>query len=313
VVIVLCISAQALIGLGLYGLPNELAETLLRQLARLGYPPDGIIRYIESNPALAERAIGTWVDPNTFGGVLAISGAVIAPQLFAPRPALKWRWLSWMALGLVALALLLTFSRSSMLGIGAGVAFVALFKGYRRYWVLLIVGLALLLVLPQTQTYVARFAAGFAGEDLATQMRFGEYTDSLRLISRYPIFGVGFTGTPDIDLYTDVASLYLIMANQIGVVGVGIYLATMGGVLWYGLSAYAGARAQPDLEGIYLGYHAALITALVNGVTDLYFFRIDFQASITLFWITVALALASGRLARQGLATAPHIHQVKPN
>ncbi|MCB9162257.1 MAG: hypothetical protein H6644_20845 [Caldilineaceae bacterium] len=43
---------------------------------------------------------------------------------------------------------------------------------------------------------MARLLAGFAGEDLATQMRFGEYKDALILIGRYPLFGVGFTGTP---------------------------------------------------------------------------------------------------------------------
>jgi len=31
-------------------------------------------------------------------------------------------------------------------------------------------------------------------------------------------------------------------------------------------------------------------------VADLYFFRLDFQASITWFWLTVTLALASARL-----------------
>jgi hypothetical protein len=35
---------------------------------------------------------------------------------------------------------------------------------------------------------------------------------------------------------------------------------------------------------------------MVNAVADLYFFRLDFQGSITLFWLTVTLALASSRL-----------------
>jgi O-antigen ligase len=156
----------------------------------------------------------------------------------------------------------------------------------------------LLLVLPFTQPLVERFVDAFTAQDLATQMRLGEYNDALRLISRYPVFGVGFTGTPDIDIYTDVASMYLIMANQIGLVGVGIYLALIGGVFAYGLGAWRQARDNPELNAIFLGYHAALLTALVNAVADLYFFRIDFQSSITLFWTTVALALASARLAR---------------
>ena len=43
---------------------------------------------------------------------------------------------------------------------------------------------------------------------------------SLRtLIARYPIFGVGFTGVPDIDLYLGVSMLYLIIAENMGLVG----------------------------------------------------------------------------------------------
>ena len=155
----------------------------------------------------------------------------------------------------------------------------------------------LLFLLPQTQSYIVRFGQAFTASDLATQMRLGEYGDSMRLISRYGILGVGFTGTPDIDLYTDVASMYLIMANQIGIIGLSIFLLTMVSVFVYGLHAWRCARNHPDLDSIHLGYHAALLTVLLNSAADMYFFRIDFQASVTLFWLTVALALASSRLA----------------
>jgi O-antigen ligase len=288
---------QAVTALSLYVLPDASAENLLVRLARLGYPDGGVIRYIEDNPALAERAIGTWVDPNALGGMLAVSAALVAPQLFAARPVLRSRWLALIVLGLITLGLMLSFSRASMLAFAVGLVFIALFRPYRRFWLLMLAGMALLLVLPQTQRYIARFGEAFAAADLATQMRLGEYTDSLRLIARYPITGVGFTGAPEIDIYTDVANMYLIMANQIGLVGVAVFLAAMGGVFVYARLAWRAARANPHLAAIHLGCHAALITALVNATADLYFFRLDFQGSITLFWTTVALAVASSRLA----------------
>jgi hypothetical protein len=183
-----------------------------------------------------------------------------------------------------------------MLAFAIGVCFIAAIR-YRRFIPILIVAGALLLFLPQTQSFIEHFRQAFTASDLSTQMRLGEYGDALRLIREYGILGVGFTGTPDIDLYTDVASMYLIMTNQIGIVGLSIYLVTIGGVFLYGLHAWQYARANADLDSIHLGYHAALLTALVNGAADLYFFRIDFQASITLFWLLVALALASSRLS----------------
>lgn len=294
-VITLAVGAQALVALALYAMPDDTAERTLIRLARVGYPNGGVIRYIEDDPAQAERAIGTWVDPNAFGGVLSVMACMIAPQLFAERPVLR-RWLAAGLLGVVVLMLVLTFSRTAMVGFAIGLVFIAVMR-YRKVLPLMVVGALLLLLLPQTQAYIERFTEGFTGADLATQMRIGEYTDSLRLISQYPVFGIGFTGSPSINLYTDVASLYLIMANQIGLMGVIVYLVAIAGVFVYGLVSWRYARHDPRLTAIHLGYHAALLTAVVSGVTDHYFFRSDFQASITLFWIVIALALATSRLA----------------
>ena len=162
---------------------------------------------------------------------------------------------------------------------------------------MLVLALIVILALPQTRSYIELFVQAFTGADRSTQMRLGEYGDSLELISRNPVVGVGFTGTPDIDLYTNVASMYLIMANQIGLVGVAIYACMILAVLFYGWRARRVVYDNPMLESIHLGYHTALIAALINATADLYFFRLDFQASILSFWLVIALALTSSRLA----------------
>jgi O-antigen ligase len=293
--IMVLVGAQAALAIFLYVLPDITAEAILVRLSRIGYPAGGVIRYIESNPALGERAIGTWVDPNSLGGVLAIGAAMIAPQVFARKPVLKYRWLTFAILGTVTLALFLTNSRASFLAFSSALVVIA-FLRYRRFIPLLILGGVALLFLPQTQFYIDRLIQAFQGADLATQMRIGEWTDSLNLIRQYPLFGIGFTGTPTNNVYTDVANMYLIMANQIGVTGVIIFLIAMAGVFWYGWKAWQYAQHDPELDSIHLGYQVALMTALVNAVADLYFFRMDFQSSITWFWIVVALAIASSRL-----------------
>ena len=295
-VILLAVGAQAVIAIGLYAAPDALAENILVRLARIGYPNGGVIRYFEDNPALGERAIGTWVDPNALGGILAIAAVMIAPQIVSKKPIIPYRWLTLGIFGAVSFALLLSGSRASFLALGSGLTLIACLRYRRMIPVMLLAGLVFLL-LPQTQNYLERLWQAFQGADLATQMRIGEWTDSLRLIARYPLFGVGFTGTPQIDIYTDVANMYLIMANQIGLIGVLIFLAAMAGVFAYGLRAWQTAKHDPNYAAIHLGYHAALLTALVNAVADLYFFRLDFQSSITWFWLIVALCAASSRLA----------------
>ncbi len=298
-VILLAIGAQAILAVALFLAPDALTESILVRLSRIGYPNGGVIRYIEDNPALGERAIGTWVDPNALGGILASAAVIIAPQIASKKPVLRYRWLTFAVFAVVGLALFLTASRAAFLALAAGMTLLALVR-YRRMIPLLVMGTLLFLVLPQTQDYIDRMLQAFQGADLATQMRLGEWSDSIELIGRYPLVGVGFTGTPEIDIYTDVANMYLIMANQIGLTGVLIFLLAMGGVFLFGARAWKHAKHDPDLAAIHLGYHAALLTALVNAVADLYFFRLDFQSSITWFWLIVALCVASSRLVLTG-------------
>jgi O-antigen ligase len=286
---------QAALAIFLYVLPDTTAEFLLNRLGRIGYPVGGVIRYIESTPELGERAIGTWVDPNSLGGLLAVGAAMIAPQLFAQKPVLKYRRLTFIVFGIVALALFLSNSRASFLAFGVALVVIT-FLRYRKYIPILALAGIIFLLLPQTQFYVDRLFQAFRAEDLATQMRIGEWTDSLSLIQRYPVFGIGFTGTPTNDVYTDVANMYLIMANQMGLTGVFFFLSAMGGIFYYGWQAWQKAKVDAELDSIHLGYNIALMTALINAFADLYFFRLDFQASITWFWLIVALAIASSRL-----------------
>jgi polysaccharide biosynthesis protein PslJ len=297
-VLILTIGAQAVIALGLFILNDFTAENLLVRLARLGYPNGGVIRYIEDNPALGERAIGTWVDPNALGGIMAVSAILIASQIFAKTPVFRQRWLLWSIFGATALALYLTNSRASFLALAVGV-FVMVWVRYRHYLPYLMFVGTLFLFLPQTQNYIDRILQAFQGEDLSTQMRIGEWTDAMELIQRFPLTGIGFTGTPYRNVYTDVANMYLIMANQIGITGVIFFLIAMGGVFVYGYQAWKVQRNDPHMESIHLGLHLALMTALINAIADLYYFRLDFQSSITWFWMLVALCIISSRMTKQ--------------
>jgi hypothetical protein len=223
--------AAAALAIVLWLLPDATANTALNALARLGYPGGWVIRYIEENPELSERAIGTSVDPNSLGGLLLMIGALVGPQVVTKRPIMP-RPLIWLIAGLVVVALILTFSRGAMLGLAAGLGFVALAR-YRRLLPWLAVAALLLLFLPITQDYIARFVEGFQGTDLATQMRFGEYKDALILIGRYPLFGVGFAGAPDVDVYLAVASVYFTIAGRMGLLGLLAFFGVVGTVFAY--------------------------------------------------------------------------------
>jgi O-antigen ligase len=283
--------AAATIAVVFYVIPEAWTVAVLDRMARFDYPGGyGALRYIEDDPAGTMRAIGTAVDPNVLGGMMVLAAALVAPQV-AARVTIVPRWLALVMLGTAVAALYLTYSRSALLGFGSAVVLLAALK-YRRLLWLGAVGLLMLLLLPQTQEYVARLAAGFAGEDLATQMRFGEYKDALILIQRYPLFGVGFTGVPDIDLYLGVSMVYLIIAENMGVIGLLAFVAVMAG--FFGMIA-KGWRQGFDsrLEPILLGLAGAVLGALVSGIFDHYWFNMTYPHMTVLLWLYLGLGAAT--------------------
>lgn len=288
-------AAASIIAIGLYLLPDTTANSALNALTRIGYPGGWVIRYIEENPELSERAIGTSVDPNSLGGLLLMLGALLGPQLVTKQPLFRRRIL-WPMTLLVLVALVLTFSRGAMLGLAAGLGLVAVAR-YRRLLPYMALAALLLLFLPITQSYIARFTEGFQGADLATQMRFGEYRDSLRLIARYPLFGVGFAGSPDIDLYTAVASVYFAIAGRMGLFGLSAFFGVIGSAFVYAFRNRKAARADERVDAVWLGLHAALFGALVAGIFDHYLFNMDFHHAVTIFWMMLGMAVSATRLA----------------
>jgi len=334
-VLILAGFAASLIGIVLHFLPQELTIRLLSLLRVLRYPSgSGVLRFVEDNPELPLRATSTSIDPNVLGGLLVIVTAVTAPQLLASSPLPLfgnwWRrrnpasastsrgvnWLVVPLLGAMVVCLLLTYSRSALLGMVAAFCIVAILR-YRKPFaplpvvsgangttgmlvLALLVGLLILLfaslttgLLPQTRWYAQHLVEGLRGEDLATQMRFGEYKDALVLVSRYPWLGVGFAQAPDIDTYIGVSMLYLLIAEEMGLIGLGVFLLIMALAVAQMLKRLRDLADDPRLQAILLGLLAAVVGALVSGIFDHYFFNINFQHAVALFWLCIGLGISA--------------------
>jgi O-antigen ligase len=124
-------------------------------------------------------------------------------------------------------------------------------------------------------------------------MRMGEYKDAFILIGRYPWLGVGFAGSPDIDTYLGVSNVYLLIAEQMGLIGLASFFVVMGVFLFSFWRARSQAADDPELEPLWWGLHAGVMGALIGGIFDHYFFNPDFHHSVTLFWLVVGLATAA--------------------
>ncbi len=302
--LILAGAVQGAIGTALMGMSPLTQLTLLTRLEVIGYPSDSVLRYVPGpNDTYTDqlRAIGTSVDPNVFGGTLMLALVLIVAQWASPKPVLRKSVLVLLALPTAA-GVLLSLSRASWAGLAIGLAFVGALR-YRRILVLGLIGGMCLLATPYAQSFIVRFVGGFSTADPATAFRVGEYTNALTLLSRYPLLGIGFGASPDIDVTAGVSSVYLLVAEQTGLLGLSVYLFALITAWFIGLTDL---RRMQDarLQGIRAAFLAAISAALVTGLLDQYFANEAFPHAVALFWLYAAVLVSSSRLARVPAAQA---------
>ncbi len=302
--IILAASASAAIGIVLYVLPQNVAIRLLSALRVVRYPsgPD-VLRFIEDNPELPLRAISTSIDPNVLGGALIFATTITVAQWMGRRPVLPRPWLALGSL-LMGACLILTFSRGSFVGLAVALGMLGLLRHRRLLWIGLL-ALGIMALLPPTRVYIEHFLAGVRGEDLATQMRFGEYKDALILISRHPWLGVGFAGTPEVDTYLGVSNVYLLIAEEMGIIGVALFWATFGALLGSFFAIRRRLPADSPLEPILYGTSLAILGGMVGGLFDHYLFNLAFPHATVLLWMTAGLSASAIQMAKAESASQP--------
>jgi O-antigen ligase len=290
-------AASALIGLVLYVLADATALQLLTAFGRIGYPTSGrVLRYVMDDPNGVERAIGLGVDPNSFGGMLALVGALTATQIVAERPILP-RWMLVAMAGAMALALFLTQSRAAMGGLIVATMYVATLR-YRRLWWAILCGGALaaflLVGLGIGEQFTERVVEGVQFRDQANQMRLAEFQNAIAIIRAYPFFGIGFGQAPQLDLVAGVSSIYLALAERTGLAGLFSFLAIMAAFFirgWRALHSIVREDRDEERAAWLVGLQAGVAAALAVGLLDHYFFNIEFSHMVALFWGSIALAL----------------------
>lgn len=291
---------SALIGLVLYVIPATISQQFLVLFGRIGYPTSGrILRYVEDDTSGLMRAIGLCVDPNSYGGMLALIGAVAATQLIVARPVFARRTIVIITT-IIVVALFLTFSRAALGGLIIAAIYVATVR-YRRLWWLIIgsgiIATILLVFVGIGEQFVNRVVQGVQFQDRANQMRLAEYNNAIAVIQAYPFFGIGFGKAPDIDLVAGVSSIYLAIAQRIGLIGLLAFLGLMASLFVQSWRSLGLAVAQNDeVHASWLiGLQAGVVAALAVGLLDHYFFNIEFSHMTALLWCTIGLMLAVAR------------------
>jgi hypothetical protein len=239
---------------------------------------------------------------------LMMCGAISVGLIVAPESGRRRPWLL-AGLAVTGFALLLTYSRGSLFGFLVGAAVIATLR-FRKLWLVATIALVAVALVPELaqSTFVTHVETGLAAQDQATQMRFGEYKDAFRLIQAYPIFGVGFGTAPDVDLYVGVSSIYLLLAENVGLVGLAIWLWAIGSVsvrtFWQCadfLRPTPPAAAPSEASTLAVAGLGAVVSALVAGLFDHHFVDIHFPHVVALTWLILGLIIVGLRLDAAGV------------
>ncbi|MEU2554334.1 O-antigen ligase family protein [Streptomyces sp. NPDC013313] len=251
------------------------------------------------------RPRSTTAHPLEFGGMLAILVPFAVHQAFDPVRRHAGALRRWGPVAVMAGALPLTVSRTSIIG-----AFIVIlvmvprWKPQRRWAAIgLILGsvAGFKVIIPGLiGTITGLFASFLSNSDSSTQARTVKYSAIVPYLSERPWFGRGFgTFTPDLYFFTD--NQYMLTLAEMGVVGLIALLALFVTGIHTGGAVRRLARTESDRE---LG-QAFLASALVALVISATFDALSFPMYAGMFFLTLGAGGSYLGFVRREAAARP--------
>ena len=226
----------------------------LESLGTAGYPTADVARFLPDQ--VTPRATGLLVDPNVLGVTLA---AALPFGLTWIGGGQRRTALGLAAIALIGGALALTISRASWIASAAGLlAWLALVRPRLAAAAAVVLGAA---VVAAPLEPFERIRHGLLGGDRSAALRLGEIREAFRVISRFPLLGVGYGEAPHADLFAGVSNAWLWLAERAGVVAALSHLALVCGAAQ---AAVKSANTDPALRPLL----ASLTAFAVAGVFD---------------------------------------------
>jgi O-antigen ligase len=241
------------------------------------------------------RPAATAIHPLEFGFVLAvILPFAIHQAKYAPARLKRRRWLQ---VGLIALALPMTVSRSAILGFIIAMIVILPTWPRRERWqalgvVVLGAGVIVFMIPGMFKTFRGLFLA--IGTESSTASRTSAYASAVPLVAKHLWFGTGFgTFLSNVYFYTD--NQYLNSLIELGVVGV-IALVAIFIVGWITARRARALAADPETRHLAQCMAAACAVAMVGFAT---FDTLYFPMAVGVTFLTLGCTAALYRLERQ--------------
>jgi O-antigen ligase len=243
------------------------------------------------------RITGPFSTSNVFGRYLMlmiIFGVAIYPHLGrALRLALG------AALALSAVLLLLTYTRTAIIGTAIGVVLVGLLHSRRLLLGMLVLAVCAVVLVPQLSSRFTQLAdSPTTPSDVASRntltWRINYWTEVLPLANSSPVTGIGLTST---QFSTDEAKQphndFLRAYVETGLLGFGAYLAVLLALLGLGLRAVQVSPARSLDRGVAVGLLGCAVAFVAVSLAA------NVLSNVVLLWYLFAFAAAASFVVRQ--------------
>ena len=238
------------------------------------------------------RPRSTTAQPLEFGGMLSILLPFAIQQAFDPIRRHLHVVRRWGPVVIMAGALPLTVSRTSIIGAAlVAVVMVSRWRPQRRWTAigLITAGVAAMKVaIPGLiGTIITLFSTFLSDSDSSTQARTVKYSEIVPYLTARPLFGRGFgTFTPDLYFFTD--NQYMLTAAEMGGVGLVALLTLYVTGIHQGGSIRRLARTESDRELGQAFFASALVALVISATFD----ALSFAMFAGMFFLTLG---AGGR------------------
>ena len=261
----------------------------------------GVLKLLFGAPEETVR-LGIFQFYMTTSGVMMIATLLFVPFLIHPGTPKRIRLLAMAGLIPVAVSLYATVTRGAYLAAAAGVVFIAFVRNRKLIIPVLLIFVLLLLFAPPYVQSRIRSIVDVEHPDNASRLML--WKTGLRMFQDYPVFGIG-----DIDMHElylrymdpddpaqhghfhNMAMQFLVTLGSVGFAAVLAMFVRIFRTEW---RIFRAVRTDWFAGSVSLGALAAFIGLQVSGLTEWSF---GDQEVAVLFWTTVGLTLAVGRMS----------------
>lgn len=282
----------------IFGLFGIFQSAFLPNFAQIVYQDARAFNWDEQG----HRLISTVLEPNIAGTMLMVAVLIHIARVTVGAPV------RWFRVLVIFTAFTLTISRSAAIGAIIGMMVILGAHGLSRRLarMLLAGGIVLALVSPLLIRFLIMYGKFSVGEGTSAAARVTTWLQAIRIVSDYPLFGVGFNAYRQAlehygetimgaSSYGSDGGLLFIMALT-GIVGLTVYCMMIGQVVARCRSIWRDTSVPPSHRGIALGTGAATVgmvfaSTFVNALLTTFVMEI--------LWVTWGLTFVIARAQRE--------------